>query len=92
MSKLKVVIWGHMFGVRRVCARFAGTPGGQYFPLMPAVGGCSFLSYPARYAGIRRATRRHFSAEDKLRIVLEGLRGEDSIAELCRRKGMVQNL
>ena len=36
---------------------------------------------------IRRATRRHFSAEDKIRIVLEGLRGEDSIAELCRREG-----
>jgi transposase len=33
---------------------------------------------------IRRATRRHFSAEDKIRIVLEGLRGEDSIAGLCR--------
>ena len=33
---------------------------------------------------IRRATRRHYSAEDKIRIVLEGLRGEDSIAELCR--------
>lgn len=33
---------------------------------------------------IRRATRRHFSAEDKIRIVLEGLRGDDSIAELCR--------
>ncbi len=33
---------------------------------------------------IRRATRRHFSAEDKIRIELEGLRGEDSIAELCR--------
>ena len=35
---------------------------------------------------IRRATRRHFSAEDKIRIVLEGLRGEDSIAELCRKE------
>jgi transposase len=34
----------------------------------------------------------HFSAEDKIRIVLEGLRGEDSIAELCRREGIVQNL
>ncbi len=34
---------------------------------------------------IRRATRRQFSAEEKIRIVLEGLRGEDSIAELCRR-------
>jgi transposase len=33
---------------------------------------------------IRRATRRKFSAEEKIRIVLEGLRGEDSIAELCR--------
>jgi transposase len=36
---------------------------------------------------IRRATRRHFSAEDKIRIVPEGLRCEDSIAELCRREG-----
>ena len=35
---------------------------------------------------IRRATRRHFSAEDKIRIVLDGLRGEDSIAELCRKE------
>ena len=41
---------------------------------------------------IRRATRRHFSAEDKIRIVLEGLRGEDSIAELCRRERINQNL
>jgi transposase len=41
---------------------------------------------------IRRATRRQFSAEDKIRVVLEGLRGEDSIAELCRREGIVQNL
>src|SRR5712672_2939032 len=41
---------------------------------------------------IRRATRGHFSAEDKIRIVLEGLRGEESIAELCRREGIVQNL
>ena len=41
---------------------------------------------------IRRATRRQFSAEEKIRIVLEGLRGEDSIAELCRREGIVQNL
>ena len=41
---------------------------------------------------IRRATRRRFSAEDKIRIVLDGLRGEDSIAELCRREGIVQNL
>jgi transposase len=37
---------------------------------------------------IRRETRRHWSAEDKIRIVLEGLRGEESIAELCRREGI----
>jgi transposase len=41
---------------------------------------------------VRRATRRQFSAEEKIRIVLEGLRGEESIAELCRREGIVQNL
>src|SRR3954462_7897645 len=41
---------------------------------------------------IRRATRRHFSAEDKIRIVLEGLRGEDSIAELCRREGITSSM
>ena len=41
---------------------------------------------------IRRATRRKFSAEEKIRIVLEGVRGEDSIAELCRKQGIAQNL
>ena len=41
---------------------------------------------------IRRATRRHYSAEEKIRIVLAGLRGEDSIAELCRKEGINQNL
>ena len=41
---------------------------------------------------IRRATRRRYNAEEKIRIVLEGLRGEDSIAELCRREGINQNL
>jgi len=41
---------------------------------------------------IRRATGRHFSAEDKIRIVLDGLRGEDSIAELCRRESIAQSL
>jgi transposase len=39
---------------------------------------------------IRLATRRHFSAEDKIRIVLDGLRGEDSIAELCRKEGIAR--
>src|SRR5210317_2065865 len=41
---------------------------------------------------IKRATRRKFSAEEKIRIVLAGLRGEDSIAELCRKEGIHQNL
>ena len=41
---------------------------------------------------IRRATRRHFSAEDKIRIVLDGLRGDDSIAELYRKEGIAQSL
>ena len=41
---------------------------------------------------VRRATRKHYSAEEKIRIVLTGLRGEDSIAELCRREGISQNL
>ena len=41
---------------------------------------------------IRRATRRHYSAEEKIRIVLEGLRGEDSIAELCHREGINTNV
>jgi len=36
---------------------------------------------------IRRATRKHYGAEEKIRIVLEGLRGEESIAALCRREG-----
>src|SRR6266849_1534256 len=41
---------------------------------------------------IRRTTRRQSSAEEKIRSVLTGLRGEDSIAELCRREGIVENL
>jgi transposase len=41
---------------------------------------------------IRRATRRQHTEEEKVRIVIAGLRGEDSIAELCRKEGMNQNL
>jgi transposase-like protein len=41
---------------------------------------------------IRHKTRRKFSAEEKIRIVLEGLRGEESTATLCRREGIVANL
>ena len=41
---------------------------------------------------IRRATRRKYSADEKIRIVLEGLRGEESVAELCRREGINPNV
>ena len=41
---------------------------------------------------IRRATRRSYSAEEKIRIVLDGFRGEDSVAELCRREGLNTNV
>ena len=41
---------------------------------------------------IRRATRKQYSAEEKIRIVLDGLRGEQSIAELCRREGIAESL
>jgi transposase len=41
---------------------------------------------------IRRKTRKKYSAEDKIRIVIEGLRGESSIAELCRKEGISQSL
>lgn len=41
---------------------------------------------------IRRKTRRHHSAEEKIRIVLEGLRGEGTIKELCRREGISESI
>jgi len=41
---------------------------------------------------IRRVTRRQYGAEEKIRIVLDGLRGEDSIAALCRREGIAESL
>jgi transposase len=41
---------------------------------------------------IRRATRKQYSAEEKIRIVLDGLRGESSIAELCRRENIAESL
>jgi transposase len=49
-------------------------------------------SAEATLKDIRRATRRQFSAEEKIRIVLEGLRGEESIAELCRREGIATSM
>jgi transposase len=45
-----------------------------------------------RVKDIRRATRKRYSAEDKIRVVLDGLRGEDSIAALCRREGIAESM
>ena len=50
------------------------------------------VSAEAVVRDIRRQTRKKYSAEEKIRIVLEGLRGEESIAELCRREGINPNL
>jgi transposase len=41
---------------------------------------------------IKRNTRRKFTAEEKIRIVLEGLKGEDSISEICRREGIAPSM
>ena len=51
-------------------------------------------NYPAERAvrDIRRKTRKQYAAEEKIRIVVSGLRGEDSIAELCRREGIAESL
>ncbi len=49
-------------------------------------------SAEAAVRDIRRKTRRRFSAEEKIRIVLEGLRGEQSVTELCRREGIAATL
>ncbi len=49
-------------------------------------------STEAAIRDIRRRTRRKFSPEEKIRIVLEGLRGEQSVSELCRREGIAANL
>ena len=49
-------------------------------------------SAEAMVKDIRRRTRKHHSAEEKIRIVLEGLRGEESIAELCRREGIASSM
>ncbi len=53
--------------------------------------GTSKPTAEAMLKDIRRRTRKHHSSEDKVRIVLEGLRGEDSIAERCRREGIGTN-
>ena len=50
------------------------------------------VSAEDRVREIRRKTRKKYSSEEKVRIVLEGLRGEESIAALCRREGIPSNL
>jgi len=54
--------------------------------------GAAKLSSERIVKDTRRATRKHHSAEGKIRIVLDGLRGEYSIAELCRREGIAESL
>jgi transposase len=49
-------------------------------------------SVEATVRSIRRATRKKYTAEENVRIVLEGLRGESTIAELCRKEGIQPNL
>ncbi len=49
-------------------------------------------STEAAVRDMRRRTRRKFSPEEKIRIVLEGLRGEQSVSDLCRREGIASNL
>ena len=49
-------------------------------------------SFEKTVRDIRRVTRRQYSAEEKIRIVLEGVRGEESIAELCRREGIASSM
>jgi transposase len=60
----------------------------------PAARGPTAAKPPAERVvrDIRRRTRKQHSAEDKIRVVLEGLRGEDSIAALCRREGIAESL
>jgi transposase len=63
-------------------------------PSAPAVRASAAAKAPAEQVvrDIRRATRKHYSAEEKIRIVLEGLRGEESVAGLCRREGIAESL
>ena len=49
-------------------------------------------SIESKVKEIKRRTRKKYSSEEKIRIVLEGLRGEDSIAEICRREGINSNV
>jgi hypothetical protein len=84
---MDVAAWLQDLGLERYVPAFRDNEGAKMGPKSGPV------KEPAEQVvkAIRRATRRQFSAEEKIRIVLSGLRGEDSIAELCRREGIVQN-
>ena len=66
----------------------------QRSPAPPAARATAAAKAPAERVvrDIRRRTRKQHSAEEKIRVVLEGLRGEDSIAELCRREGIATSV
>lgn len=49
-------------------------------------------SAEATIKAIRRKTQRKYSAEEKIRIVIEGLRAEGTVAELCRREGISESV
>ena len=66
----------------------------QRSPAPAARAGTAAAEPPAERVArdIRRRTRKQHSAEEKIRVVLEGLRGEESIAALCRREGIAESL
>jgi|SRR5690242_15661652 hypothetical protein len=77
------------------CLRFEREPDGNYTLLLDGKrtpGPGEFTNRELRVPDIRRATRRQYSAEEKIRIVIAGLRSEDGNAELCRKEGINQNL
>ncbi len=59
---------------------------------MRQTSGKELSSFEQIVKDIKRATRKQYSAEEKIRIVLDGLRGEDFIAELCRKEGISQGI
>ena len=87
-----------LFAVR-ACRTACADCGREMFELIVTPMGATMRGRTARPGSaektvrdIRRATRRQYSAEEKIGIVLEGLRGETSIAELCRKEGIAQSL
>ena len=73
--------------MKRVCWKVTAV-----FAFARSGGVPSLMSSERLVRDIRRATRKQYSAEEKIRIVLDGLRGEATIAELCRREGIAESL